>query len=86
MNHENQNLTRRSFFGTVAGTAALGQIGSMNIGAAELQTTFARLQTVYLGLDELDLAEEQLGAIHALDEFDVVLLQTHTHRTVQIDH
>src|SRR5213076_2738015 len=39
MKPENRNLTRRSFLGTVAGAAALGQIGSMNVGAQELQTT-----------------------------------------------
>jgi N4-(beta-N-acetylglucosaminyl)-L-asparaginase len=33
-----RNLTRRSFLGTVAGAAALGQIGSMNLGAEELGT------------------------------------------------
>jgi N4-(beta-N-acetylglucosaminyl)-L-asparaginase len=38
MKPENSNLTRRSFIGTVAGAAALGQISSMNLRAEELQT------------------------------------------------
>jgi N4-(beta-N-acetylglucosaminyl)-L-asparaginase len=33
------SLTRRSFLGTVAGAAALGQVGSMSLGAEELQTS-----------------------------------------------
>jgi len=32
------SLSRRSFLGTVAGAAALGQIGSMSLGAEQLQT------------------------------------------------
>jgi isoaspartyl peptidase/L-asparaginase-like protein (Ntn-hydrolase superfamily) len=39
MKPESNNLTRRSFIGTVAGAAALGQIGSMNVGAEGLETT-----------------------------------------------
>jgi L-asparaginase/N4-(beta-N-acetylglucosaminyl)-L-asparaginase len=39
MNPPNSNLTRRSFIGTVAGAAALGQITAMNLGAEELSTT-----------------------------------------------
>ena len=33
-----RNLTRRSFIGTVAGAAALGQVGTMSAGA-ELETS-----------------------------------------------